>query len=425
MANPNDNLDNRRHEGNRFNQNTVLDWPTGYSFQEALAQPLRRDEVFHQWRDQGRHMVMPYGLPGSSTTFSQASEEQHYFEARNQSDPVSQSTEPTQTISRGSGWSIMEDKKLCYAWTRVSEDPIVGSNKKKGSFWKRIFNDFVNQHERAAHSLFKDQNNGRNFKLDHCWEILRECAKFTAIHGYRHATGDVPETVTNVARAKSFSASPSTAALIPNSTTEVEGEQNLIERNLDDQTSGDDLAHLANSFGLSDNLELELDNEESPTPTLGKRPPDRKASKENRRARKQKSSESDVGEKLVKTLEDLKSSTSAEWTRANTITEEEQQWGIKHRKLQMIREMIAIEREMIVIEYETNKLEKDYDVDARTSTSNPAEKQKRAATRRKRLEELHAEARALTAACYPNSEQGSSRRTDRNLNSSFDDEADQ
>ncbi|GAB2241553.1 hypothetical protein Droror1_Dr00018328, partial [Drosera rotundifolia] len=333
MANPNDNLDNRRNEGNRFNQNTVLDWPTGYSFQEALAQPLRRDEVFHQWRDQGRRMVMPYGLPGSSTTFSQASEEQHYSEARDQSDP-----------------------------------------------------------EHAAHSLFKDQNNGRNFKFDHCWEILLECAKFTAIHGYRQAKGDVPEIVTNVARAKSFSASPSAAALIPNSTIEVEGEQNLIERNLNDQTSGDDLAHLANNFGLSDSLELELDNEESPTPTLGKRPPGRKTSKENRRARKQKSSESGLGEKLVKTLEDLKSSTSVEWTRANTLNEEEQQWGIKYRKLQMIKEMIVIEKEMIVIEYETNKLEKDYDVDAPISTSSSAEKQKRPATRRKRLEELHAEA---------------------------------
>ncbi|GAB2221640.1 hypothetical protein Drorol1_Dr00012825, partial [Drosera rotundifolia] len=221
------------------------------------------------------------------------------------------------------------------------------------------------EQERAAHSLFKDQNNGRNFKLDHCWEILCECAKFTAIHGYHHAKGEAPEIVTNVAHAKSFSASPSTVALIPNSTTEVEGEQNLIERNLNDQTSGDDLAHLANSFGLQDSLELELDNEVPPTPTLEKRPPGRKASKENRRARKQKSSESGVGEKLVKSLDDLKSSTSAEWTRANKLNEEEQQWGIKYRKLQMIREMI-------VIEYETNKLEKDLDVDAPTSTFQPS-----------------------------------------------------
>ncbi|GAB2260883.1 hypothetical protein Droror1_Dr00011738 [Drosera rotundifolia] len=344
MANRNDNRGFRGHEGNRFNQNSMTDWPAGFSIQDALAQPLRREEVFQQLRDQGRPMSMPYGLQGSTTTFSAAKESQHYFQPSQQSDLLSQSTDPTPTM------------------------------------------------ERAAHAYFRDQNNSRSFKLKHFWEILRESAKFTKIHA-KHAI-IAPGIVSNVVRQRSFSPSPSTTEHFPNSTSEYEGEQNLNVTNLNYQRSGDEIPPLANNLGLEDNLELELDNEESPTPTLGKRPAGRKASKEKLRGRKQKSNEISVGERLVKSIDDLHQSTSAEWQRANQLNEEEKQFGIKYRKLQIIRERITIERELY-------QFEKILSEDALTVVGSPVEKEKLLAAKKRITEELRTEANGKVIASMP------------------------
>ncbi|GAB2248550.1 hypothetical protein Droror1_Dr00008432 [Drosera rotundifolia] len=228
--------------------------------------------------------------------------------------------------------------------------------------------------ECTAHVYFREQNNGKSFKSDHCWEILRECEKFIKI--YDKHVRNFPEIITNIARPRSISASPSAAEHIPNSTREVKGEEKLNETTLNDHKNGNEIALSANSFGLQDSLELELVNEESPTPIVGKRPPDRKASKEKLRARKQKSNESHsgVGERLVKSIDDLHASTPAEWQQANQLNKEEQQFGIKYRKLQMIKERITIEREI-------NQLEKDMYAEAPTLIGSPAEKVKRLVAR--------------------------------------------
>ncbi|GAB2217108.1 hypothetical protein Drorol1_Dr00000269 [Drosera rotundifolia] len=137
MANRNDNRGSSGHDGNGMDENNMYHWPGGLSFKEALSQPLTREQVFGLWCDQRRPMGMPYGVQGSTSTLSTATESQHNFEASQHLVPLSQTTDPTPTLVRGLGWSIMEDKKLCHAWVKVSTDPIVVSDQKKLSFWKK------------------------------------------------------------------------------------------------------------------------------------------------------------------------------------------------------------------------------------------------------------------------------------------------
>ncbi|GAB2285701.1 hypothetical protein Dimus_020140 [Dionaea muscipula] len=145
---------------------------------------------------------------------------------------------------------------------------------------------------------------------------------------------------------RSISSSPGENTAI--FTAEVEGEENLYDTQVNERT--DFSTQSGNNLGLC--VQPELVGVESPTPTLVTRPPGRKASKEKLRTKRQKSQEahSSIGERVVKSIDDLQAASTAGWQRANQLNEEEQQYAIKFKKLQMTREKIAIEREMIKTE---------------------------------------------------------------------------
>ena len=50
------------------------------------------------------------------------------------------------TRKRGKGWDLSEDEQLCKSWLAVSQDPVIGSDQKNQTFWKRVHEDFIMRH---------------------------------------------------------------------------------------------------------------------------------------------------------------------------------------------------------------------------------------------------------------------------------------
>ena len=46
-------------------------------------------------------------------------------------------------MPKGKSWAGAEEKCLCHAWLRASEDPITGTGQKKDSFWNAIVRQFI------------------------------------------------------------------------------------------------------------------------------------------------------------------------------------------------------------------------------------------------------------------------------------------
>jgi len=49
-------------------------------------------------------------------------------------------------------WFVEEDKRLIRSWINIHIDAVVGSDQKKGSFWKRVASNF-NEHRPQGASI--------------------------------------------------------------------------------------------------------------------------------------------------------------------------------------------------------------------------------------------------------------------------------
>ncbi|GAB2215114.1 hypothetical protein Drorol1_Dr00019489 [Drosera rotundifolia] len=156
--------------------------------------------------------------------------------------------------------------------------------------------------------------------------------------------------------------------------------------------------------------------EDSLTPIIGKRPLGRKASKEKVSAKRQKSQDahSSIGDRIVKSIDDLHASSAVEWERSNLLNVKKLQMGIRYERLEMIRLRIAIERELMAIDKLLYNEEPSL-------IGSPNEAKKRLAIREAKIEQLTAQAHAILS---DNVEEHVTTKTCRNLNHSFDDEAD-
>lgn len=372
MVNPSEDQGSfRGNDNNRYNQkNDFPDWPAGYSFQQSILQPLRGDEFFQQWRTQPRVAAFaPHGYsryPNSSDFIRYGSQGSIASSSLAREDQSCKPTEPTLPIARGSKWSIAEDEKLCHAWVRVSTDPVAGDSQKKLTFWKRIHDDFVKQHG-DNHIVTRSQRAcERRFQF-----IRAECNKWSAALKKAH---DYPRS------ARSFADSPLSEEKSPICTRHVDGVQTLNDPVENDHTRD----------SLHGSREEEPVDEDTPTSTGRRRAPGRKTMKDKPRSKKQKTddSHSSVGERLVKSIDDLHAASVTEWERTSQLNQTEQLVGINFNKLKVIRERIAIEREMM-------QVDKVLYNEAPRLIGSPTDKEKRLAVRLHRIEMLVAEADAL------------------------------
>ncbi|GAB2287477.1 hypothetical protein Dimus_021853 [Dionaea muscipula] len=117
------------NDSNCYTNNDFSEWPSGFSFQQAILQPLRGDESIQQWNSQPRGSAefVPCCTQGSSALRSRAREDWQYSRP-DRVDPLSQSTQSSLPTSKDSNWSIAEDAMLCHVWVRISTDPIVGDS---------------------------------------------------------------------------------------------------------------------------------------------------------------------------------------------------------------------------------------------------------------------------------------------------------
>ncbi|GAB2212351.1 hypothetical protein Droror1_Dr00020311 [Drosera rotundifolia] len=109
-------------------------------------------------------------------------------------------------------------------------------------------------------------------------------------------------------------------------------------------------------------------------------PPGKKTIKELRRAKRQASSEaqSAIGEKVTKKLDELTTASSVGWQRETELHKEEFRCSIHAKRLQIIRDKMPFEKEMIIAEkqlYEFNG----------SVFGSPSDIYKAAATRKSRL----------------------------------------
>ncbi|GAB2216888.1 hypothetical protein Droror1_Dr00000036 [Drosera rotundifolia] len=187
--------------------------------------------------------------------------------------------------------------------------------------------------ERTTHVYYRGQNNNKWFKYEHCWEILRHCAKYSENHGAKRKTVASDE------------------------------------------------------FQLLDRTSHEGVNEDSLTPTIGKRPPGRRSLKDKASGKRQKSvdANSSIDDRIVQSIDELNASSSAIFERSNLLNEHEQKMGVKCRRLQMIRERITMERELATFD----KLTYNEDHNA---IGSPSDAKKRLAMRQTRIEQQLAEA---------------------------------
>ncbi|GAB2229158.1 hypothetical protein Droror1_Dr00023294 [Drosera rotundifolia] len=273
---------------------------------------------------------MPRYSQGSITTSSSALPKQPYL--------------PNPTNVRGGNWSIAEDEKLCHAW------------------------------ERATNVYYKGQNNSKMFNLEHCWEILRNCAKYSESHG--------------TARTSAI------ASIL------LDPPEFQCNRTLNDAV-----------------------NEDSPTPTIRKRPPGRKTSKEKAHAKRQKSEDvqSSIGDRLVKSIDELNSSSTVDFAKLNASIGEEQQMGMRLKRILMNKERINGIKARIGMERELMAVDAQIYSQHPSLIGTPNDAMKRLAARQAKIEQLTTQADAFLSY---NVEEPPTTQTNRNLNRSFDDEAD-
>ncbi|GAB2231056.1 hypothetical protein Droror1_Dr00027343 [Drosera rotundifolia] len=226
--------------------------------------------------------------------------------------------------------------------------------------------------ECATHTFYRGQNNDKLFKLEHCWEILRNCAKYNEAHGTARSSATAPILL--------------------------------------------DPAEFQ-----CDRLLINAVNEDSLTPTIGKRPPGRKASKEKAATKRQKSQdgESSIGDRIAKSIDEINAASAAEIAKVHALNVEEQQMGMRLKTIQMNNarinsiKAVVLERELMAF-------------DALLYSQQPSligslsDAKKRMAEGHTRIEHLTAQAQAFLSY---NVEEPPTTQTTRNLNLSFDDEA--
>lgn len=144
-----------------------------------------------------------------------------------------QAEETTEDIRGGRNWSQKEDVVLIRAWLNTSKDPIIGYDRRPGSFWKRVgayfnasphlvgmpdrevgnckqrwskINDQVNEFVGSLCAATRMQSSGRNdndvmklaneiyhndygakFTLEHCWRELKNEQKWRVDFGTEEA----------------------------------------------------------------------------------------------------------------------------------------------------------------------------------------------------------------------------------------------
>ncbi|GAB2232505.1 hypothetical protein Drorol1_Dr00011542 [Drosera rotundifolia] len=146
----------------------------------------------------------------------------------------------------------------------------------------------------------------------------------------------------------------------------------------------------SDEFQLFDRTSHEGVNEDSLTPTIGKRPPGRRSSKDKASGKRQKSEDAhrSIGDRIEQSIDELNASSAAIFERSNLLNEQEQKMGVKYRRLQMLRERIAMERELAAFD----KLAYNEDHNA---IGSPSDTKKRLAMRQTKIEELRSEADAI------------------------------
>ncbi|XP_062099076.1 glutathione S-transferase T3-like [Humulus lupulus] len=129
--------------------------------------------------------------------------------------------------SRTDSYSLEEDMHLCHVYTDISQDPIIGRNQSRNSFWARVESEYhknekfsnqprprrslqtrmttiigavaklrgcINQIQnknpsgasqedilnQAKMLLAQEKKYSRGFKFDHVWPILKHIQKFTS-----------------------------------------------------------------------------------------------------------------------------------------------------------------------------------------------------------------------------------------------------
>ncbi|GAB2219580.1 hypothetical protein Droror1_Dr00007217 [Drosera rotundifolia] len=208
---------------------------------------------------------------------------------------------------------------------------------------------------RATHTYYRGQNNNKLFKLEHCWEILQTCAKFNEPHETAKSSASVP------------------ILLDPG--------EFVIDRPLNVCAPFNDAV-----------------NEDSPTPTIGKRPPGRKLSKEKPRSKRQKSEDahSSIGDRIVKSIDDMNASSAAKIAKIAAQNAEDKQLGRRLKKIQMNKERIQSIK--AIIEVETRLMEYDEKIYSKQPCliGSPNDAMRRFAARHARIEHLTAQAQVLT-----------------------------
>ncbi|GAB2223354.1 hypothetical protein Droror1_Dr00017495, partial [Drosera rotundifolia] len=195
--------------------------------------------------------------------------------------------------------------------------------------------------ERVTHTYYRGQNNGKLFKLEHCWEILRKCAKFNELYGTTKS---------------------SASALILWDPAEFQ-----CDRPLNDAV-----------------------NEDSPTPTIGKRPPERKSSKEKARAKRQESedAQSSIGDRIVKSVDDMNASSATKIEKISAQNAKDKQMGMRLKKIQMNKERIQSIKAMIALERELMEYDEQIYSKQPGLIGSPNDAKRRFAARHARIEQL-------------------------------------
>ncbi|XP_038716125.1 glutathione S-transferase T3-like isoform X2 [Tripterygium wilfordii] len=194
-----------------------IQWPTDLTFspsQMNAAQAAAFASFFQQQFSAQQHPSVNLMQANATGQFQGPSDSRM---------PSSQTgSRSTQGSNRKSpNWKVNEDVALCQAWVRISEDPIIGNGQAHDAFWFSIWTEFKlrtpgtervqracenrwaviqadvskwraivkrvqrvrasgtnpNDEWGAALMVFK-KDHGRDFKLIHCWEILRTCSKW-------------------------------------------------------------------------------------------------------------------------------------------------------------------------------------------------------------------------------------------------------
>ncbi|KAF0724796.1 hypothetical protein Ae201684P_020469 [Aphanomyces euteiches] len=81
-------------------------------------------------------------------------------------------------MGRGVAYSEHEDRQLCRSWIAISEDPVVGTDQTSASFWKSIFNHWVD------HLPWETAERTADALMNHFSDINKEVQRFAECHDF-------------------------------------------------------------------------------------------------------------------------------------------------------------------------------------------------------------------------------------------------